>query len=127
MMQTEENDWKLLRSRIAGWQEAHMEKLNREYIELLSSDGVASEKFWALDRRIREDRRSAGVVVEMRRSVLYENLCRLLGDGVIGLKDLDGFSDELAEPLKTHWSARFNSDTLDDVRRTSHRDDVEQL
>lgn len=67
----------------------------------------------ALDRRIREDRRSAGVVVEMRRSVLYLNLCRLLGEGVIGLEDLDGFSDDLAGPLKAHWSASPGSDTLD--------------
>lgn len=116
MMQVAENDWKLFRSRIAGWQEAHMERLNCEYIELLSADGAASEKFWALDRRIREDRRSAGVVVEMRRSVLYENLCRLLGEGVIGLEDLDGFSDELAGPLKARWSASSNSDTLDDAK-----------
>ena len=31
-----EKDWKLFRSRIGLWQEAYMDRLNREYIELLS-------------------------------------------------------------------------------------------
>ena len=34
-----EKDWKLFRSKIADWQEAYMEKLNREYINLLSGKG----------------------------------------------------------------------------------------
>ena len=37
-----EKDWKLFRSKISDWQEAYMEKLNQEYIELLSGDGYAS-------------------------------------------------------------------------------------
>ena len=31
-----EADWKLFRKKIAGWQEAYMEKLVREYMDLLS-------------------------------------------------------------------------------------------
>ena len=99
-MNATENDWKLFRARITGWQEAHMEKLNREYIELLSADGAASERFWALYERIREDRKSAGVIVEMKRSLLPTNLLRLLDEGVIDIEDLEGFSDELVEQLK---------------------------
>ena len=30
-----------------------MEKLNKEYVELLSGDEPASKKFWALEERIR--------------------------------------------------------------------------
>lgn len=30
-----EKDWKLFRSKIADWQEAYMDRLNKEYIELL--------------------------------------------------------------------------------------------
>ena len=56
-----EKDWKLFRNKIADWQEAYMEKLNREYIELLSSEGNASDKFWALEQRIREDKKDSGV------------------------------------------------------------------
>jgi len=40
-----EKDWKLFRKKIAGWQEAYMDKLNRSYIDLLSEDKEASEKF----------------------------------------------------------------------------------
>ena len=50
-----EKDWKLFRKKISGWQEAYMEKLNREYIALLNEEGDASDKFWKLEKRIRED------------------------------------------------------------------------
>ena len=56
-----EKDWKLFRSKIAVWQEAYMEKLNKEYIELLSGEGNASDKFWALEKRIRGDKKDCGV------------------------------------------------------------------
>lgn len=32
-----EKDWKIFRSKIAGWQEAYMDKLNKNLIEFLSS------------------------------------------------------------------------------------------
>ena len=38
MLDISKADWKLFRERISGWQEAYMERLTREYIELLSSD-----------------------------------------------------------------------------------------
>ena len=41
-----EKDWKLFRSKIAGWQESYMDKLNKEYIEILSGEGNLSDKFW---------------------------------------------------------------------------------
>ena len=40
-----EKDWKLFRKKISGWQEAYMERLNREYIALLNEEGDASESF----------------------------------------------------------------------------------
>ena len=52
-----EKDWKLFRSRIPDWQEAYMDKLNHEYIELLSGEGNPSDKFWALEERIRQDKK----------------------------------------------------------------------
>ena len=36
-------DWVLFRSKIAGWQEAYIGKLNKEYIELLSSGGSEAD------------------------------------------------------------------------------------
>lgn len=42
-------DWALFREKIVEWQEAYMDKLNKEYIDLLNSEGKPSEKFWALE------------------------------------------------------------------------------
>ena len=88
-------DWMLFKNRIADWQEAYMDRLNKEYIALLSTDANASDKFWELEKRIRDDRRSAGVQIEMRKSMFISNLLSLLKDEVITLDDLNEFSDEL--------------------------------
>ena len=92
-------DWILFRERIAGWQEAYIGRLNREYIELLTRDAPEAEKFWELYRRIRRDKRNTGVQAEMRNSEILANLCRLVNEGVIGYDDLDGFSEELREDV----------------------------
>ena len=80
-----EADWRLFRSRLPIWQEAYMERLNREYIALLSGTGPASEKFWELERRMREDKRRGSVVMRMSRSNMELNLLSLLSDGVISI------------------------------------------
>ena len=94
-----EADWRLFRSRFPIWQEAYMERLNREYIALLSGTGSASEKFWELERRMREDKRRGSVVMRMSRSNMELNLLSLLSDGVSSTAELDGFSEELREKL----------------------------
>lgn len=94
-----EADWKLFRNKIGEWQEAYMDKLNKEYIEILSGDKYPSEKFWALEKRINEDKKSAGVMLEMRRSQLIRNIAHLINDSVIGFDDLEVFSDELKESV----------------------------
>ena len=99
-----EADWRLFRKKIAGWQEAYMEKLIREYIDLLSEDGSASDKFWALEKRIKKDKQKTGVVVDMRRSMMIQNILQLLGEGAITLDDLDGFSHKLREAVGFIWN-----------------------
>ena len=94
-----EKDWKLFRARISGWQEAYMERLIREYEEILREKGEPSDKFLKLEQRIRDDKRKPGVQVEMKRSRLRFNLLLLLSDGGIRTDDLDGFSDELRESM----------------------------
>lgn len=94
-----EADWKLFRKKLPDWQEAYMERLNREYASLLADSGAASDKFWELDRRIQEDGKRVGVSARMSRSNMYHNLAMLLVDGVITLSDLDDFSDDLKERL----------------------------
>ena len=93
----QDNDWKIFREKIPLWQEAYMDKLNKEYVELLNGDGLASEKFWALEARIKQDKRSLGVRIEMRKSDLQIDIMTLLHDGVICLHDLNEFSDGLRE------------------------------
>ena len=100
MYQVNEQDWKLFRKKLPLWQEAYLDRLNQEYIQLLSGAGSASEKFWELEKRIRRDQNSIGVVADMRRSQMYSNLLSLLGNEIIREDDLDGFSEELSETLK---------------------------
>ena len=100
MYQVKEQDWRLFRKKLPLWQEAYMDKLNQEYIQLLSGEGVASDKFWELEKRIRTDKKSIGVVADMRRSQMYSNLISLLVNEIIREDDLGGFSEELAENIK---------------------------
>ncbi|MCC6095183.1 MAG: hypothetical protein LIV24_09245, partial [Eubacterium sp.] len=64
-----------------------------------SGEGDAAEKFWALEKRIQDDKYHPGVTVEMKRSQMLINLRRLYDSGVIRAEDLDGFSDELREAI----------------------------
>jgi len=88
-------DWKLFRQRLPGWQEAYMDRLNKEYADILFGEGQPSEKFWALENRIREDRRRPGVQLRISRSTMLHSLILLLHDGVITTDDLEGFSDDV--------------------------------
>ena len=109
MRPVNESDWKLFRSRLPGWQEAYMERLVEEYASMLASPGKASDKFWKLDKRIREDQKQVGVVAHMSRSYMYQNILALLIEGVITLDDLDGFTDDTREVmafLMKQWSDR---------------------
>ena len=100
-----ESDWKLFRKKLPDWQESYMAELNQEYIQILTGPGDASDKFWELEKRIKNDKHDVGVVADMRRSVMFPNLINLLREGAITPGDLDDFSEELRESLAfvTHW------------------------
>lgn len=98
-MNATKQDWKLFRQKLPDWQEAYMDRLNREYIEILAGEGNPSDKFWALEKRIRQDKRSSGVQLQLSRSDLLNLLSALLVDDVITLDDLDGFSQDLRDAL----------------------------
>ena len=108
MYQVKEKDWKLFREKLPEWQEAYMERLIKDYAELLDSDEAASEKFWALDKRIRADRKRLGVCVdEVSRSKLQNILTGLIIENVISEDDLYDFSEELQK--STHlWMQIFH-------------------
>ena len=107
MVDISKADWRLFREHIGGWQEAHMEKLNKEYIELLSRDEPASKKFWALEERIRLDKNTPGVRLQLRKSKIDWDLVTLMRDGVITAADLEGFSEELREYVLSHANYRL--------------------
>ena len=96
-MECSKSDWKLFRSRIGEWQENYMERLVKEYIQLLNSSEAASDKFWKLEERIKKDRRHPGVILEMRKSDMLYDIVALINYGVITEDDLEGFSDDLKE------------------------------
>ena len=96
-MELSKRDWTLFREKLSGWQEAYMGRLLQEYAALISGDGNASERFWALDKQMREDKRSPGVQVMMRKGDMVYILADLLRDGVVESADLNDFSGELRE------------------------------
>lgn len=100
-----EKDWKLFRNKISEWQEAYMEKLNKEYVALLSGEGNASDKFWKLEKRIREDKKDCGVQCEMSRSNQFYIMLSLLNEGAITFDDLEDFSDDLKDTRK-HFAGK---------------------
>lgn len=94
-----ESDWKLFRKRVPVWQERYMERLMEEYREILESEEVPAEKFRTLEKRIHQDKKSPGVVIDMRRSTMRDELLQMLFQGVIQLGDLEEFSQELRDSL----------------------------
>lgn len=95
-----ESDWKQFRKKVPVWQEAYMERLVEEYQAILCSKENASEKFWKLEKRIVKDKRTPGVVIDMRRSQMRNDILYLLQYGVITLEDLGDFSVELQETME---------------------------
>lgn len=77
-----------------------MNRLCREYIDLLSSDIKASNRFWELEKRIKDDRKKTGVVATMSRSKMIFNIVNLVYDGAICMDDLEEFSDDVKESVR---------------------------
>ena len=102
MYQVIEKDWKLFRKLLPGWQEAYMERLTMEYIELLSSDRQASDKFWELDKRIKQDKRRTGVLArDVKRSNMFQLIINLIYEEAISEDDLNEFSEDLRDAVNT--------------------------
>ena len=100
-----EKDWKLFRNKISDWKEAYIEKLNKEYVALLSGKGNASDKFWKLEKRIRDDKKDCGLQCEMSRSNQFYIMLSLLNEGAITFDDLEDFSDDLKDTMK-HFAGK---------------------
>ena len=111
-MEFPNKDWTLFKEKIVIWQENRMAKLCSEYVELLSSSAPSSEKFWALEKRIYHDKRSASVWVRMSRSEMPFIILRLLDEGSITMDDLAEFSDEMKAYAEFHIENRLATEHL---------------
>ena len=98
-MEVSKSDWKLFRACIGDWQEAYMERLVKEYMDLLVGEANASDKFWKLEERIKIDKKHPGVILELSKGNMIFDIVALINSGVITTADLVDFSDELKESV----------------------------
>ncbi|WP_051207967.1 hypothetical protein [Butyrivibrio sp. AE3006] len=78
-----------------------MEKLVEEYKEILSDDRNASDKYWALEARLKADKRNPGVLItDISRSNFYDHLVSLVRYKVITMDDLNDYSEETKEVVR---------------------------
>ena len=99
-MEISKQDWALYRRKMPVWQENYMERLCKEYTEILTSDVQSSDRFWKLWERIKGDRKSTGVIARMSRSSVIFNLVDLIREGAITLVDLAEFSEQVQERVR---------------------------
>ncbi|MCC4328458.1 multidrug transporter [Limosilactobacillus reuteri] len=93
------SDWQLFNKLLPEWQERYMNRLNQEYKRILDGDGSAANKFWKLEKRIKADRKSPGVLVEVSKRSIFQTLLQLILEKVITDEDLNGFSEELRDRI----------------------------
>lgn len=98
-MKIQERDWKLFREKLPLWQENYIGRLNGEYIAILQKPANASENFFELEKRIRNDKRSFGVSARISRNNMFQIVVSLLANAVITIDDLKDFSDEFTEAV----------------------------
>ncbi len=99
-MEISKRDWKLYQERVPEWQERYMEKLLKQYIKLLSSKENASERFWKLEKKIKQDKKHPGVCIELRKSDAIWDIAIFVKKKVITMDDLDEFSDDLKKAVR---------------------------
>ena len=100
MIEISKKDWKLYREKVPEWQEHYMERLTKEYIDLLSGPGNVSDHFWELEKRIKRDKKSPGVLIEMSKSEAIWDIAAFVGRGIITMDELEGFSEDLVDAVK---------------------------
>ena len=100
-MDSSKHDWGLFTERLPLWQENYIQKLNDEYSHILFKKNLtSSERFWELEKRINQDKKSPGVMLELDKNNMELDIMRLLKDGAITIEDLSDFSDELKDRVK---------------------------
>ena len=93
------SDWQLFSKLLPEWQERYMNRLNQEYKRILDGEGSATNKFWKLEKRIKADRKSSGVLIGVSKNTMFQTLLQLISEKVITDEDLNGFSEELRDGI----------------------------
>lgn len=100
-MDSKEKDWQLYKKNIASWQERYMDKILKEYKEIIDGKEEASTRFWNLYHRIKDDLENPGVLIESAsRSNLKDIILSLYSHDVITIEELNDFSDEIKDYIK---------------------------
>ena len=100
-MNISKKDWKLFQAKLPNWQENYMEVLVKDYVNFLNDDTKhASEKFWKLEKRIKEDKHHPGVIMNLSKSEAIWDIVNLISLHVITEDDLADFSDDLKQEVK---------------------------
>ena len=76
-----------------------MQEVIYDYIRILNSSEKPSDKFWALEKRIKNDKRHPGVSVEMTKENMLPAVVELCRAGVVYKNELEGFSEQFIEAL----------------------------
>lgn len=77
----------------------YVQPCGEEYIAILQRPANASENFWELEKRIRNDKRSFGVSARISRNNMFQIVVSLPANAVITIDDLKDFSDEFTESV----------------------------
>ena len=77
----------------------YVQPCGEEYIAILQRPANASENFWELEKRIRNDKRNFGVSARISRNNMFQIVVSLLANAVITIDDLKDFSDEFTETV----------------------------
>ena len=56
--------------------------------------------FWALEKRIKQDKKHPGVLIELRKSTALWDIACFVRAKVITMNDLEGFSADLIDAVK---------------------------
>jgi len=98
-----ESDWKHFRALVPDLLERYLEKRNAELIDLLQDDSrTPTERFQAVEERTREEAKILSQCLDGHsRSNMVMAMVAMRGHGMLADDDLEGFSEELREQIRT--------------------------
>lgn len=99
-MNYSENDWVLFQQKFPVWQEAYLAKITAIYAEILSQNKSSLEKYWELEKCVKNDKKCVAVKKSLSRENLFTDIVNLIRQSTINFSDLSDFSKELQEDVK---------------------------